>query len=344
MKRILLAALFTAGSTSGLLADLTSSYQFNGKGNWSIDAVGGNNTPVGTLQASVPLGATVERAFLYSSLYNLSGTIPTPSVTFEGTTYSGADWTSLGNFQPNAASFPNFWLGAFRTDVTTQVSSLAGGGSGSLFNWTVNSENPNGNIDGDVLAIVYSLPSETTRTIAFLDGFSASVGDVTTINFASPLTAAQLADPNFDAQMSLGIGFSAGGSQFSTVDIEVAGNKLTSSAGGFDDGVGSNGGLITAGGIGDDPANPANPNLTTSPDDELYTLNSYLQPGWSSFDIITQNPSRDDNIFFAGLNLTAVAGINVPPPGVPDPASTALLLGALFPGLWLCRKKLGNLS
>jgi hypothetical protein len=335
MKKLRLLSLF-AGATLALAlcsnahANLASAYQFFGNGNWSIDAVGGNNTPVGTLQANVPVGATVEKAFLYSSLFTLSGSLAVPSVTFEGTTYSGGAWTSLGTYAPQPGPNPGFLLGAYRTEVTSQVATLAGGGSGSLFNWTINSENPNGNIDGEVLAIVYSLPSEPQRTIAFLDGFSTSGGDTTTVNFAAPLTAAQLADPML---MSLGIGFGAGGSQFSTVDINVAGNRLTSSAGGADDGSVANGALITAGGIGDNPANPANPNSNSSPDDELYTLNSFMSQGITSFDIRTQNPSLDDNIFFAGLNLSAEADVIPPNNGVPDPASTLMLLGLAISGL-----------
>ena len=333
---MLLAAAIAAGASNEVLANLNSSYQFTGTGNWSIDGLGANTTPVGTLQASIPVGATVEKAFLYSSLYSLSGPISSPSVTFEGLTLSGASWTSLGNYQPQPGPNPNFWLGAYRADVTAHVTTLAGGGSASLFNWTVNSETPNSNVDGEVLAVVYSLPTETTRTIAFLDGFSTSAGDITTVNFAGPLTAAQLVDPSL---LSLGIGFGAGGSQFSTVDINVAGNRLTSSAGGANDGSVVNGALITVGGIGDNPANPVNPNSNSSPDDELYTLNPFLSVGMTSFDIRTQNPSLDDNIFFAGLNVTAPATIIVEPPNrVPDAGSTALLLSLACPGLWLCRR------
>ena len=227
-------------------------------------------------------------------------------------------------------SFPSFSLQAFRVDVTSQVTAGVGLGSATPFSFNIQSETPNDRIDGEVLAIVYSLPTESVRTIAFLDGFSTSGGDTTTINFANPLTAAQLADPNFQAELSLGIGFSAGGSQFSTVDVNVAGNHLSSSAGGFDDGFLANGGLITVGGLGDNLANPSDPNSSTSPDDELYTLSSFLSVGQSQFSIFTSNPSLDDNIFFAGLNITAVAGVNQPPPPtatVPDGGSTLALLG-----------------
>lgn len=337
-KSSLAAGCILAAMAGPASADLDLNYQFVGNGNWSIDAVGGNGSPVGMIQANIPVGATVERAFLYTSLYSLVGPITAPSVTFQGTTYSGAQWTSLGSYQPDPTIYPYFWLGAYRVDVTAQVSALAGGGSGSLFNWVVNSETPSFGdlgVDGEVLAVVYSLPGESYRTIALLDGFSTSAGDSTTVAFANPLTAGQLADPSFEALFSLGIGYSAGGFQYSTVDVNVAGNRLTSSAGGYDDGASENGALITAGGIGDNPANPANPNSTTSPDDELYTLGSFLSAGMTGFTIHTRNPSLDDNIFFAGLNITADARVEN---SVPDTGSTLSLLGLGLAALAGCRR------
>jgi hypothetical protein len=74
-----------------------------------------------------------------------------------------------------------------------------------------------------VLAIVHTLPSEATRTIALLDGLSTSTGDNPTLDFANPLTTGQIADPGFESLLSPGIGFSAGGAQRSTVGVNVAG-------------------------------------------------------------------------------------------------------------------------
>ena len=58
-------------------AQLTVNYQFNGTGDWSLSAVGSNNSPVGNLEAIVPVGSTVQAAFLYSSQYS---TPTTPDV------------------------------------------------------------------------------------------------------------------------------------------------------------------------------------------------------------------------------------------------------------------------
>lgn len=331
IKSFTLRMLLTCGSlilACSAEAALLSSFQFNGKGNWSIDAVGSNSTPVGTISADVPVGSTVEKAFLYSTTF-LNNNSFVPTVTFEGTIYSGADWTNLG-------SFTGFNLTGFRTDVTSQVAALIGGGSNSLFNFTVNSESPNNNIDGEVLAIVYSNPSELERTIAFLDGGTEPAGDTTSVNLAEPLTADQLADPDFEALLSLGIGFgqqSVSNNQFSLVDIN--GTRLTSAAGGEDDGIqNSDGGLITVGGLGDSSDNPADPFAgPTNPrsDDELYDLTPFLSAGDSQIVIDTENPSNNDNIFFAGINITAVAGVNEQPPTVPEPTS---IIGLLTFGLF----------
>jgi hypothetical protein len=311
-------------------AALLTSYQFNGNGNWSLDAVGSDNTPVGNIDAFVPLGSKIEKAFLYST--NKAGNSDVPAVNFDGTTYSGVSWTNLGT-NPAAS------LTAFRTDVTTQVATKIGGGSASNFIFSILSENPNISIDGEALAIVYSNPNEMERTIAFLDGFSNSRGDTTSVNLAAPLTSAKIADPNFEALLSLGIGFSSQLNviqQFSIVDVN--GSRLTSAAGGQDDGIPSSfSNLITLGGIGDSIDNPANPlAIPTNPrsDDELYSLKPFLAAGNTQIKIDTINPSNDDNIFFAGVNITAVAGVNAPPPPspttqVPEPFTiVGTLIGA----------------
>ena len=331
VKRIFMIAVMLMGAASAHAA-LSTSYVFNGNGNWSLDACGSNSTnPVCTINAVVPSGSTVEAAFLYSSL------IPDASltsVTLDGTTYSGAAWTSLGS--------NDVGLQAYRADVTAQIAAAVGGGSASPYTFTVQSENPNSLVDGEVLAIIYSNPAESTRTIAFLDGFSATTGDATNVNLADPLTAAQLADPSFEAMLSLGIGYgyqTVGDSSQSSI-VSVNGTTITTCAGGQDDGISANGGLITVGGYGDSTNAATCDNSGPRQDDELYSLTPNLAAGDTTIQINTSNPSHDDNIFFAGINITAVAGVNEPPPSsVPEPGSIALLgLGLLGLG-FIGRKK-----
>jgi hypothetical protein len=329
LTKALLVGAITAALGTAAYAQLTVNYQIIGPYDWSLSAVGSNTDPVGNLQAVVPTGSTVVKAFLYSSQYNPAFT---PDVTFGGTNYSGAAWTALG-LNPSA----HIPLEAWRTDVTLQMITAIGSGSASPFLFSVTENTGNANTDGEVLAIVFSNPAITsTHTVAFLDGTASSSGATTMIHYASPLSGVGLS--GFSEQMSLGIGFGyqLGSPQYSTVDVN--GRRLTTSAGGSDDGVATNGGLITVGGIGDSPANPADPNFvggstsdTTRYDDELYNLglgngvnsSPFVANGDTSTTIVTSNTSLDDNIFFLGLNVTAEAQVTN---GVPDATGTAVLL------------------
>lgn len=336
-KKKAAALLLGVGLAIGTSANATliNNFQFNGKGNWSLDAVGSNSTPVGDLTAIVPVGSTIEQAFLYSSRTPFGSTSTSPIVNFDGTSLGAAEFTPLG-----------FTVGlqAWRADVTSQVAAKVGGGGASPFTFSILSESPNSQIDGEVLAIVYSNPAEAERTIAFLDGFSATSGDSTAVNLADPLDTSS---PGFEALLSLGIGFGFQGAGMNS-NVDINGRRLTSSAGGQDDGTGANGGLITVGGIDDDPSNPDDPFAAASGnpriDDELYNLalgnladaTPFLLDGITVIDIDTINPSNNDNIFFLGLNITAEAGVNQPPPGpgptpsVPEPFTLSLMgLGLL---------------
>ena len=331
------AGLLAGIACSPASAQLTPSFTWNGNGNWSLDAVGSNNTPVGDVQADVPVGSTVVKAFLYSSIYTFNASNPSasvPNVTLDGTTYSGSDWTQL----PPDSSVSV--LDAYRADVTAQMQAAIGGGSASEFNFSVTENSNNTGTDGEVLAIIYSNPADPAVTISFLDGSLSSTGATTTIHYASPLSG--VGSPGFYEQMSLGDGFSFednGVQQYSQVDVN--GRRLTTSAGGDDDNVGggadgsgTNGNLITVGGIGDSTSNPDDPNATPTTnrsDDELYDLGQgdlanstpFVSNGDTTTTISTVNPSNNDNIFFLGLNITAQATVVN---GTPDAASTAALM------------------
>jgi hypothetical protein len=325
-------ALLLGLSCASAQAQLTPAFTWSGNGNWSLDAIGSNNTPVGNVLADVPVGSTIVKAYLYSSVYTGSTTVP--NVTLGSTTYSGSDWTTL----PPDSSVSI--LDAFRTDVTAQMQAAIGGGSASPFSFSVTENSNNSGTDGEILAIIYSNPADPAVTISFLDGSLSSTGATTNIHYASPLT--NVGSPGFYEQMSIGDGYSYednGTQQYSQIDVN--GRRLTTSAGGDDDDVGGgadgsgyNGDLITVGGIGDSTANPANPNATPTTnrsDDELYDLGQgdaanstpFVSNGDTTTVINTVNPSDNDNIFFLGLNITAQATVSN---GVPDAASTAVLM------------------
>jgi hypothetical protein len=338
LTKALLVGAITAALGTAAHAQLTVNYQTSGLVDWSLSAVGSNSDPVGNLQAVVPTGSTVVKAYLYSAQYGGSGF--TPDVTVGGTNYSGGVWTNLG--------VNNGYETAWRTDVTSQMMTAIGGGSASPFLFDVHENVGNSSTDGEVLAIVFSNPAiASTHTVAFLDGTAPSSGATTTIHYASPLSG--VGGSGFSEQMSLGIGFSYQNSvpQYSTVDVN--GRRLTTSAGGSDDGIEANGGLITVGGIGDSTANPPDPYFvggstgdTTRYDDELYDLGQgnsvnsspFVANGDLSTTIVTSNTSLDDNIFFLGLNVTAQATVNQ----VPDATGTAVLLLLAIVGLGLATK------
>ncbi len=304
---------------------LTTNYTFTGNANWSIDGTGGSRSDGGTMQVDVPTGSTIEAAFLYATAFSSTAS---PAVNLR----SGDAVRALEQTQFTALCVNTDFssLQAHRTDVTTFVDQIVNSGSDDPFEFSV--DGMGGSIDGYSLVVVYSNPAEEQRTIAFLDGFSASGGDDFRLAFGEPLEV----NDDFEALMSLGIGFgfqrgSGASDQYSLIDVN--GERLTSAAGGYDDGSSGNGGLNTVGGIGDSTDNPADPGAfpdgTQTDDDELYDLaiGDFLETGDTSILVQTENPSNDDNIYFAGFRLDGEARIatagNDAPVAVNDAASTS---------------------
>lgn len=157
-----------------------------------------------------------------------------------------------------------------------------------------------------------------------------TTGDQFIASFVNPIDTS---DPAFFAELSLGIGFSFTPDACGQCsEIDVNGQDLTDVAGNFDDGFGSNGGLITVGGY-DDPL-VSSPPASAADDHERYDLTSFLSDGDMQIVIDTLNPSNDDNIFLAAFYLGADATVVNPddpdvPNAVPLPASALLLLAGL---------------
>lgn len=307
---------------------------FFGTGGYSADGLGQIGTG-GTIQAEVPTGSTVEQAYLYTATFN---GVALTSLNFDGTVVALSELTN------NQA--PSF-LKVARADVTTQVVTKVGGGSGTPFDFVINSD-PSG-LDGVALVVIFSNPSLPNTSIAVLDGGLSSAASVTNVNFVSPIDKTIT---GFSAIMSLGISFSAqdqsglgglnhcgGESVMDTqVDINLASlgavaARLTSCAGNIDDGVGtvSNGILITVGGVGDNLANPSDPTQrpgegATSEaieDDELYNIASFITQGDTSMTINTINTSNDDLVFLSIIAITAEAAfVNTPPTATPQTVNT----------------------
>lgn len=294
----------------------------------SIDGFGGNS---GSLQTDTPSGATILRAFLYSSDVNGGGVAG--DVTLNGSFLSAASGTLL---TPNNHS-ANHRIYDVTSNITAAIA-LAGGG---LVNHSISE---GGSSDGETLVVVYRTAS-TLGTAIILDGELSQGGDITTLSFLAPYAGG-------DVFASIADSFSFNGppqntGQVTLIDVttsSTAARRLTSCAGGNDDGgfVAQNGFLLTAGGVGDSPNNP-DPNCTGGAgDDELYNLalgnsanaSPFLTVGDTSLTLRTNNPSFDDNVY--GLFLTSSFTISevddtpIPPEEpptttVPEPSTLALL-------------------
>lgn len=307
-------AFLLFGTIGAADASLTEFLTFVGNVGYSSDGFG-STSQTGTISASVPSGATVLGAYLYTGFFNFGGPLA-PSATLNGNAVA---------FGPSVLNVPDACcgIGSARADVTGIVKPLIDGGPGGIYNFTVTEGDARQ--DGEALIVVYSLPSLPVSTVGILDGFASVTGDSTAINFADPLHPA---DAGFFAEMIIGDNFSCCG-QRST--ITVNGTTITDNAGNNDDADVfpslSNGNLITVGGF-DDPFSPFLPSYAD--DHERYNLVPQITDGDLSINVRTVNGSRDDNIFLALFHVFGRAGINEPPPPptdqvIPEPSSLLLL-------------------
>jgi hypothetical protein len=290
----------------------------------SIDGFGSlsNN---GVIQANIPTGSTIQRAYLYAtSVWDSS----VNGVTFHGNALSVGSATVLGPGGNPATTA--------RWDVTSIIASSFTGGLQD-FSILENGEN-----DGAVLVVAYSNPSTQGLTSVILDGELSTGGDTVAFNFASPYTGG-------DFLVSLASSYSDQPDQATEIDVttnSTINRRLTSSAGGADDRTtgesSQNGNLITVGGIGDNPTNPGpfdSPSLGPRIDDEYYNLalgnsaNSapFISPGDTFLSLTTKNPSNDDNVF--GMFITS--GLKST---VPEPSMTLGIFGIGAIGILLSRR------
>ncbi len=283
----------SAHLTAVTLGSIVPQYTETGQISWSINGVG-ENTGTGTIQIQKPdAGATVLNAFMAVATTGFSGYhLSASDVKIDGANFVWSIET------PSSIGSWNYW-----GEVTSLVQAKINAAPAGTVSFTVTEANTY-NIEGEILVVIFNDPAQITdNTIVLLFGAQDVAGDTFHIGLGSPLTADSLTHP-LDMSLGISFGYQPAG-QYSIVNVN--GQRLTTSAGGQDDGQPENGALLTVGGVGDSDANPPNPYLTdvNGPryDDELYNLNPFVSIGDTAITVFTQNPSSDDNIFFAGLNL-----------------------------------------
>lgn len=287
-------------------AALSGFYAVTGDVYVSIDAAGTNSASAELAVEKRSADSTVRAAYLFAASTGFSGFhIADGGITLEGAPVDFDESTEIAN------SISSFNIAADVTAIVKPVLDAAGVGITTL----IVSESSSGSIDGEILAVVFDDPNEPETSINLFYGAQQTTGDSFNILLGEPV---QHDEPTQQLSLSLGISFGAQPTgQYSQVDVNSV--RLTTAAGGQDDGELSNGALITVGGIGDSTANPENPNATdsdgcsdnTAPfcDDELYDLKAVLADGISNIAVDTLNPSNDDNIYFAALISTGVVAI-----------------------------------
>jgi hypothetical protein len=272
----------------------------------STDGAGTNAPGGGAVSFDKPAGATVRSAYL-AAASNGFRVIADGDVILDGVPIA---WDlSCSN---SLAGFPDFLNNVFAdvTGVVAPTIDAAPAGIGSIpFD-----EIATTSLDGVALAVIFDDPNVapgTSNGVLIFFGCQDVAGDTFTINLAEPIDLGGSPQADFGLGISYGFQGDSGSGQVSLVDVD--GVRLSSSAGGEDDGLepGTNGNLITVGGIGDSNANPADPNGAPTDfgyDDELYDLLPYYTPFSTQFVIDTFNPSNDDNIFWATL-VTSVPAV-----------------------------------
>jgi len=273
---------------------------YSATGKYTISADG-----AGSLFSSYPIrvdkpnsGSTVAKAIIMGASTGFSFySIPNGCITVNGTPVNWDFSTTSG-----ISSYNHY------ADVTSLVAGIIDPAPAGINTLTVG-ECSSSNIDGTALLVVFADPLTYEKTIVIMFGALSTTGD----NFS--LTLGQPIDPNDPSSvldMGLGISFSAYGPSSGQISIiDVNGQRLTSSANGYDDGVLGNGALITVGGIGDLNTNPPDPYSSSSSDirydDELYSLLPFIDNTTTNILISTINPSNDDNIFLSYFQISGAA-------------------------------------
>lgn len=301
---------------------LSEFYSATGRIFVSIDG-GGSNNASHTIDVEKPSeAATVRKAFVIAVSTGFSERQLNDGDVRVSPPDIGVNWDL--SVQSSIFSYNHL------ADVTAQLSPTIDAAPAGRIGFSF-SEVDTQSIDGEALIVVFDDPAQTSdRTAILLFGAQNIAGDSFGITLGEPIDPDA---PDALATMSLGISFGfQPGRQVSLVDVN--GQRLTSSAGGQDDGpagcAGFDGELITVGGLDDSTDNPIDPLAGSSScrsDDEYYSLLPFINGADTQITVTTSNPSNDDNIFFGAFVLSGAAvlgeGIVLSPTGTSDPIGAA---------------------
>ena len=238
-----LCLLVSSFSALPSAAALTQFFTTTGKVVVSVDGVGSSQAShtVDVLKPSAT--ATVDSAFVLAS--SIVATVDPGDITLNGVplTFDSCIINLLGGQN-------------CRDDVTSIVKPVVDAAAAGTIPFTLVEVNDNASINGEILVVVFDDTAATDKTIVLMFGEQDSDGDSFNVTLAEPI------DPMAaGAVADFGLGIAHGfqpGAQVSLVDVN--GSRLTSAAGGQDDGEAAGGALITVGGLGDSNANPPDPN------------------------------------------------------------------------------------
>lgn len=282
-------------TTTWTNAGLQEMVRFSGPLSVSIDGAGFSQT--GSIQVEKPANSTVIAAYLTSALTTSSTSVP--GVTLEGQSVVFTHKAS----QSSGSSFVNHFADV--TSIVKPIIDNAAAGISSLA--LTESAGDSGINDGEELVVIFDDPAKPASSVILMFGASRTSGDSFAFNFPA------ISDLNAQIPtLSVGIGFSyqSSGNRSQQSDIKLSTTTVPTlqaislTAGGQEDGAGTNGALVTVGGIGDSTSLPG---LTSNDDDdELYGLSSYLSVGDTNLTINTRNASGNDNLFQAVLYFEGV--------------------------------------
>ncbi|OFZ00066.1 MAG: hypothetical protein A3K10_05645 [Bacteroidetes bacterium RIFCSPLOWO2_12_FULL_31_6] len=261
-KVIFIAFLLLSGSSQAQMIQLLNTF---GKYQIRADACGENAVSC-SITIEKPVNATtVYKAYIY---YTSIPTVPDPGpnpITISGPLFPTAILPMPNQTNSNAGGSVNYTR---YEDVTTLFGTgLNAAAAGTNIIYT-SQETNSGDIDGVGLIVVWNNPVVVNSAIHVSIGSGAAGGLVLVTDsiITAPINTALI---GFEATLGLGFSFSTGtGGQISTVSIN--GSVIDPVAGGYDDGIYANGGLITLGGFGDSK-------LTL--DDEYYDFSSFIVNG-----------------------------------------------------------------